>query len=206
MRFVVNAPAVRAIIGLVVASTLFGMFLVPLVPAWAVRILGGDATTNGFLQSARGVGALAGALLVAALGARADRGGLLKGSSLLFPAAILLFAAMRWLPLSLLAMVLVGTGQIVMLNLCNARIQALTPDPLRGRVMAIYSLSFFGFMPVSALLAGAAAELLGETAAIVLSGTTTLLSSALIVTRLPRGSLDAGPRLRLLSSDEGGGT
>jgi hypothetical protein len=38
--------------------SLFGMSFATLIPAWAVKILGGDARTNGLLQSARGVGAL----------------------------------------------------------------------------------------------------------------------------------------------------
>jgi hypothetical protein len=37
--------------------------LATLIPAWAVKILH-DATTNGWLQSARGIGALASALLI----------------------------------------------------------------------------------------------------------------------------------------------
>jgi MFS family permease len=51
---------------------------------------------------------------------------------------------------------------MVMLNSSNALVQLETPDELRGRVMSIYTMSFFGFMPLGALLAGVAAEWLGE--------------------------------------------
>jgi MFS family permease len=47
-------------------------------------------------------------------------------------------------------------------NLCNSLVQTLTPDAVRGRVMGIYLLMFFGFAPVGSLLAGLAAEHLGE--------------------------------------------
>ena len=41
-----------------------------LMPAWAVTVLGGDARTNGWLQAARGFGALLGALMVVVIGAK----------------------------------------------------------------------------------------------------------------------------------------
>ena len=50
-------PLIRTIIGLIGVVSLFGISFVTLFPAWAVKILHGDATTNGFLQSARGLGA-----------------------------------------------------------------------------------------------------------------------------------------------------
>ncbi len=59
---------IRTIIGLLGVVSLFGIAYAILFPAWAVKILGGDATTNGFLQAARGLGALAGALFIASLG------------------------------------------------------------------------------------------------------------------------------------------
>lgn len=40
-------------------ASVLGMSSVTLMPAWAVRVLHGDARTNGLLQSARGRGALA---------------------------------------------------------------------------------------------------------------------------------------------------
>ncbi len=46
-------------------------------------------------------------------------------------------------------------------NLANSLVQSLMPDAVRGRVMGIYMLAFFGFMPIGALLAGAAATAVG---------------------------------------------
>ncbi len=50
------------------------MSFVTLMPAWAVQVLGGDALTNGFLTSARGMGALLAALGIASLSHRLRRG------------------------------------------------------------------------------------------------------------------------------------
>ena len=174
LRFVVSDPHVRVLIGLVSVLSIFGLSFVVLVPAWAVRILGGDATTNGFLQSARGLGALTGALLIASLGRFKFRGRLLTFASFLFPLALLVFSQVRWEPLSLLVLLAVGVGQIITLNLCNSLVQTLSPDPLRGRVMSIYMLAFFGFMPVGALFAGTVAEHVGEPLTIVIGAAITL--------------------------------
>src|SRR5437667_9167438 len=57
--------------------SLFGVSVGTLIPAWAVKILHGNATTNVLLQSARGVGAVGSALLIAALGGSIRRGYLL---------------------------------------------------------------------------------------------------------------------------------
>jgi len=57
LRYVVAQPVIRALIGLVGVLSLFGVSLFALMPAWAVQVLGGDAATLGWLQSARGAGA-----------------------------------------------------------------------------------------------------------------------------------------------------
>jgi MFS family permease len=59
------------------------------------------------------------------------------------------------------------------------------PDELRGRVMSIYTLVFFGGMPLGALLAGAVAERTSEPAAVLINASIVLLASTLIWLRLP---------------------
>jgi len=68
-----NLVARTAITNLAVVS-LFGISFVSLMPAWAVKVLGGDATTNGFLLSGRGVGALLGGLMLASISGFVVRG------------------------------------------------------------------------------------------------------------------------------------
>lgn len=178
LGFAFSDRHVRVLLGLVTVTAVFGISFATLVPAWAVRVLGGDATTNGFLQSARGVGALAGALLIASLGRFEYRGRLLTAATFGFPLTLLIFAEIRTVWLSLVAVGLVGVGLIVTMNLCNSLVQTLAPDHLRGRVMSIYSLSFFGFMPVGGLLAGAAAEHVGEPLTVAIGASIVLLFAA----------------------------
>jgi len=176
---------VRTIIGLVTVSSLFGLAFAPLTPAWAVTILRGDARTNGLLLSARGVGAVVAALMIAVLGATAPRGILLTAGSLAFPLFVLAFAAVRWLPLALAVLVGVGWGFMILANMANVLIQTLVPDHLRGRVMGLYALSFFGFMPIGALLAGGAAAWLGEPATVALGALVSLATALALWTWVP---------------------
>jgi MFS family permease len=185
-RYVLSHSMIRTIIGVIIVTSLFGVSFAVILPAWAVSILHGDATTNGWLLSARGVGAVAGALLIASLGRFNFRGRLLTLGSFLFPLLILAFAFMRWLPLSLAFLVGSGVAVIFIFNLANALVQTLVKDELRGRVMGLYSLTFFGFLPIGALWIGAMAERLGEMPAVLLNAGLMLFFAGLVAVLVPK--------------------
>jgi MFS family permease len=180
VKYVVGHPIVRTITGLVAVVSLFGISYATLFPAWAVKILGGDAKTNGFLQASRGLGAMAGALVIASLGRFHFRGKLLTLGTLSMPALILVFAFVRWTPLSLMLLFGAGMAQIFIFNLCNALVQTFSPNHLRGRVMGVYTFVFFGSMPIAALGIGATAQRFGETAAVA-AGAAVMLAAAMLL-------------------------
>jgi MFS family permease len=179
-RYILDTPAVRTIILLVGATGLFGISFATLFPVWSTDILGGDATTNGLLQSARGLGALISALIIASLGRFTFKGRLLTLGSFLFPILLIVFALIRIMPLALFVLVLSGMAVILIMNLANALVQSLVPDNLRGRVMAVYSMTFFGSMPLGALWAGWVAELAGAPTAMI-SGAVVGLGVAVLI-------------------------
>ena len=174
VRYTLSQPLLRILIAVPAITALFGTAYATLLPAWAVEALGGDATTNGLLQSARGAGSLAGALMIAALGHLGGRGRWLTIGTFVYPVLLLVFASVRSLPLSLAVLVGVGWGGMVLFNMANTLVQTHVTDELRGRVMSIYSLTFFGGMPLGALWAGALADLLGAPLTIVVSALVSL--------------------------------
>jgi predicted MFS family arabinose efflux permease len=186
VKYVLGHPMVRTIITLIAVVSLFGLAYATLFPAWAVKVLGGDAKTNGFLQAARGLGAMAGALIIASLGRFRFRGKLLTLGTLAMPSLVLLFAFVRWTPLSLVLLFGAGMAQIFILNLCNALVQTFSPDHLRGRVMGVYTFVFFGSMPIAALGIGATAQRLGEPVAVIIGGTVMLLAAVAVWAFVPR--------------------
>jgi MFS family permease len=167
MRYIINHSMIRTLIGVVAVTSFFGVSFATLIPAWAVKVLDGNATTNGILYSARGLGALSGALLIASLGRFQFKGRLLTLGSFAFPLLLLFFGLYHWLPFSLLILFCVGVATMLIFNLANALVQTLVEDDLRGRVMSIYSLSFFGLMPLGSLLVGLIAEHASEPTAII---------------------------------------
>jgi len=186
LSFSLSQPSIRTLIGIVGVTALFGNSFLTLIPAWAVRVLGGNAATNGLLQSARGVGALASALVVASLSRLKLKGRLLQTGMVALPFTVLLFAWMRWTPLSMLAAMAAGGAMILILNDANSLVQLLCPDELRGRVMGFYTLIFFGLTPIGGLWIGTAAEYLGEPPAVILSALAFLLSALAILIFTPR--------------------
>jgi MFS family permease len=179
-------PVLRTLIAIAGVSALFGSAYSTLMPAWAVDILRGDATTNGLLQSARGAGSLIGALMIAAVAHRGGRGRWLTLGTFVYPVLLLGFAGARALPLSLALLLGVGWGSMVVFNMANNLVQTQVTDELRGRVMAIYSLTFFGGMPLGALWAGALAQVIGSPLTVLVSAAVTLACAGLFWVAAPR--------------------
>jgi len=185
IQYTLSHPPVRMLVVIVGMISLFGVSVGTLIPAWAVKILHGNATTNGLLQSARGVGAVGSALLIAALGGGIRRGSLLTLGTVVLPLTILAFAVVASPLLSLVVLAAVGAAMVLIMNLANAMVQAQVPDALRGRVMSIYSLVFFGAMPLGALWVGAAAERIGEPRTVMVNAAVLVILAAAMRTAAP---------------------
>ena len=162
IRYVLSNRIILSLIGSVGIVSVFGIGMLNLLPAWAKDVLNGDVTTNGWLISARGFGSLVSALMLAYWGNRKMRGKLWTVGAFVMSATLFIFAWIRWLPLSLIALIVVGWGFMLVLNISQAIVQSLVSDVLRGRVMGVYTLVFFGSMPLGSLLAGTVAEQIGE--------------------------------------------
>lgn len=162
IQYVWHNKVIRGFIVNMGVLSMFGFGLVALMPAWAVSVLHGDETTNGWLLSARGVGSLVGGLILATIGTRYVRGKIWSFSTLIMPFVWVAFAWFTPLPVNLFLMGLLGLFIILIANLSNAMVQSQVDDHIRGRVMGIYTMVFFGLNPIGALLAGLSAEKFGE--------------------------------------------
>ncbi len=186
LRHVLNHRIIRTLFIVIAINQLLVFSMSTLLPAWSVSVLGGDATTNGFLFSARGIGSLIGALVIASLGNFAFRGKLLTLGLFLSAILLIVFGLFRWLPISVLILIGVGIGTILIMNLANAMIQTMTPERLRGRVMGAYTWIFFGFMPLGALWTGWMADRMGLSQTVIMNGSLALISAVLIWFYFPR--------------------
>lgn len=180
LAYAFSHKTIRIIIINIGLVSFFGMGIITLMPAWAVTILHGDVTTNGLLLSARGIGAMIGALMIAVLSVYKIKGRLWVFGSFIMPVLMLIFAVVRWLPFSLLSMVLFGLGFMLVGNISNALVQSLVSDELRGRVMGIYTLLFFGLNPIGSLLIGVMATKFNEPITVIFCAVILLVVSTLI--------------------------
>ena len=180
IQYVTRHEVVRVVIGMIAVNSLFTMSLTTLIPAWSVSILHGDATTNGFLYSARGIGSLIGALIIASLGRITYRGKLVTLGSFAAPLLLVVFGLLSWLPASLVVLAGVGVGTIMIMNLANAIVQTSTPEHLRGRVMGAYTWIFFGFMPLGSLWTGEMASRVGLSEAVILNAVLAIVAASIV--------------------------
>ncbi|WP_418514808.1 MFS transporter [Delftia sp. PS-11] len=170
---------------------LFASAVWALLPLVARRMLGGSAGFYGILLGAVGAGAILGALLLPRLRSRLDADGLVLLSSVLSAAvmAALSLAPPPWV--AVLLMLVLGMGWIVALTTLNGVAQAVLPQWVRGRGLAIYLMVFNGAMAGGSLAWGLAAQGVGIPAAL-LTGAAGLVAISLVFHRikLPTGEAD----------------
>jgi MFS family permease len=157
-----------------------------LMPAIATRQLHGGANTLGFLMTAAGVGALVGALYLAARNSVLGLGRAMYSAAMVFGVGLILFSLSHVLWLSLLILPIVGAGMMITMASTNTLVQTIVEEHLRGRVMAFYTMAFLGTAPIGSLLAGVIAEHIGSENTILLGGLGCLLAGGWFALRLPR--------------------
>ncbi|MEJ7709450.1 MAG: MFS transporter [Pyrinomonadaceae bacterium] len=187
-RFVARTTPVRALLMLLGLVSLMGMPYAVLMPIFAREILGGGASGLGMLMGASGLGALIGAITLAMRGSERGVRGLgrwVGSASAGFGASIILFAMSRSFWLSALLLVPAGFCMMVQMASSNTLVQAMVPDELRGRVMAVYSMMFMGMAPFGALLAGTLATHLGAPTTVIIGGAACIIGATVFRLRLP---------------------
>lgn len=185
LRYVTGFAPIRSILLLVALVSLAGVPYTVLMPVFAGDVLRGDAHTFGFLMGAVGVGALAGALLLAARRSVRGLGRLVAVATAVFGAALLGFSWSRHLATSLPLLFGCGFGLMVQMAASNTILQTLVDDDKRGRVMSFYAMAFMGTLPLGSLLAGALATRMGVPATLRLGGVLCLIGAAAFARALP---------------------
>ena len=190
-RFASQTTPVRAILLLLGLVSLVAMPYTVLMPVFADKILHGGARGLGILMGATGVGALLGALTLASRSGVRGLGRWVAFSCAGFGASLIVFSLSRSFWLS--AALLLPTGFCMMLQMSssNTLIQAMVPDHLRGRVMAVYSMMFMGMAPFGAFLGGALAEKLGAPVTVAMGAVACLGGAALFGKHLPSIRVEA---------------
>jgi MFS family permease len=169
--------------------TFFGMPYVTLLPLFVKETLGGGSDAYAYLMAANGFGALIGALAVAYLARIAHRPTLIRYGMLAFGVSVLAVSLTRTWLVALPVMFVAGAAFLTMQSAINTALQSATPPRIRGRVMALFVLSFMGVMPLGSLAFGAIGHVIGVPQAIAAGQVVVLAWGAFLWVR--RGLLDA---------------
>ena len=171
LRYLGQAPSVRLMIAMVSLHCMFTMaFDFSLLPAYADVILGGGQSEYGYMLMAIGGGALVSTVMLSMMPLGRIRGrvflivGLFSGLSLVW------VGVANSLIMALIGGVLAGASQAMYMALTSAMIQAVVPDALRGRVMALYAMFAGGIMAVMILVNGLAADFISIRILLIVPG------------------------------------
>ena len=185
-QYVVRSVPIRTSLVMLSIVSAMGMPYSVLMPAYVASVLHGGPNLLGVLMTASGVGALAGALYLAGRHSVVGLGKVMFVATLAFGGAMIGFAFARTLWLALALLPIVGAGFMIQLAATNTVLQTIVEDRLRGRVMAFYTMAFFGTAPIGSLVAGVAAERIGTAWTIAAAGVVSVATALWFATRLSR--------------------
>lgn len=184
---------IRKVLLLLALVSLVGMPYTVLMPVFANEILHGGPNTLGLLMAASGLGALSGALLLAARKSVLGLGKYIPLMAGAFGAGLIAFSFSRVLWLSLLLMVVTGLGFMVQMAASNTVLQTIVDEDKRGRVMSFYTMAFMGTAPFGSLLAGSVADKIGAPFTLLFGGLGCILGALWFATSLPALRRDVRP-------------
>ena len=185
-RFGLSDPVVRTLVVMVGAVSFAVSPYVILMPAIAVNTFKQGAELNGLFISCMGVGALAGAIILAR---RPHVRGLTRWvayTATLAALGIIGFSLSRNIWLSFICMAITGMGLMGTSACVNTIIQSIVEEDKRGRVVSIYSTFFIGSAPLGHLVAGWLAEHIGAPRTFLVCGLFCGLTAIIYALNLPR--------------------
>lgn len=184
-RYAASFAPIRSALLLLALVATMGMPYTVLMPAIAATVLHGGAHTLGFLMTASGLGALAGALYLASRTSVIGLGRVMVLATITFGLGLTAFSLSHSLWLSLVILPFVGAGMMVEMASTNTVLQTIVEERLRGRVMAFYTMAFLGTAPIGSLLGGFLANRIGAQQTIRLGGIACIVAGLWFARRLP---------------------
>jgi MFS family permease len=148
----------------IVMLALISLLVLPyttLIPVYAKDIFHGTASTFGIIDSAIGLGAFSGAIFLASLKPGTNLRKILTINTFVFGTGLVLFSHAPYYPLALLFATIGAFGMMSQITISNTLIQTTVDPAMRGRVISIYAMAFFGMQPLGGLIIGFVSQHIG---------------------------------------------
>ena len=168
--FIAGHPVLRWIVLAFFVSALLARPYSQLIPAFTENVLHAGAGGLGWAVSAIGLGGFGGALVTAYFAQRERRALLWLQAGLLMSLGIMALSLVPSLSIMVPVLFCTGVGTMTLLGASNTLIQTLSPDAVRGRALAVYTMIAIGFVPAGSLIDGALAALVGLHEMFVIAG------------------------------------
>jgi MFS family permease len=185
LRFVVHRPVVLGAISLDLFAVLFGG-ATALLPAFASDILQIGPAGLGALRTAPGIGAAIVAIAVGITPLERHVGRWMFGGVTLFGLSTIVFGLSKSFWVSLVALVLLGAGDMISVFIRGIVVQLETPDAIRGRVSAVNSMFIGASNQLGEFESGVTARWFGTVPAVVFGGIATLVVVAAYARLFPQ--------------------
>ena len=184
-RYVAGFAPVRTALLLLALVSVMGVPYTVLMPVISRDVMHGGPNTLGFLMTASGLGAVAGALYLASRRSVLGLGRVMVVATLAFGTGLVALGLARSVWVALVVLPVVGAGFMVEMASTNTILQTIVEEKLRGRVMSFYTMAFLGTAPIGSLIAGVAAERIGAPTTILLGGVACIAGGLWLALRLP---------------------
>jgi MFS family permease len=170
-RYIAKDSPSLAMIGLIAATTVFIFPIITvMLPLYVRLVLGLGPDRLGFLGGASAVGSVVGAIFLISI-PRGKRVPIMMVNVCIVACAIFSLSRAPSFYLATALFIFNSLGLAMNFGLANTIVQERAPDYLRGRVSAVFMLSFVGLMPVAGLGITGLSDLIGmRTALAIASG------------------------------------
>lgn len=148
----------------------FAVNTITLLPAFADVVLQSPVDGLSLLSAAQGVGAIIAGFLLTFLVNRFGHGRVAAIMMLVWSVAVISLGNTNQVPIAAFFMGLFGASLVLFFVNTNTMIQLVVPDNYRGRVMSLFTLTFVGLTPLSALFIGALANVIGTPTMLTIIG------------------------------------
>jgi MFS family permease len=175
---------IRSILLLVALVSFMGVSYMLLMPVFAEDVLHGGPQAFGYLMSATGVGALAGAIFLASRRNILGLGKVIVVAGIMYGIGLFALSLSHSLLLSLVIALVVGFSLMMQMASSNTILQTIVDDNKRGRVISLFVMARRGVESFGSLLAGAVAHRFGTPDTLMIGGIVCLLASAAFATKL----------------------
>lgn len=184
LRYVRGHPTLRALISITVIMNLLMFPYMPMVPVIARDVLLVGPGLMGILQSAAGMGMVAGAMVIATVVNIRYHGRVFMIGSMLALVALLLFSLSGSYILSASLLLLTGLGTSMFSTMQAAIVILHARAEVRGTALGVVSLAI-GTMPIGSLIIAGVASAYGPTFAIGLNAGLGIVGLAIVALLMP---------------------